>query len=44
MYIDDEKLIEKILSEAEKINGLIKRLDEGWLESEEVRNFLKKYL
>ncbi len=30
-----------LLKEVSKINGVIRRLDKGWLESEEIRKFLK---
>jgi hypothetical protein len=34
---------EKILKQANEIVGIINQLDEGWLESEKIRIFLKKY-
>lgn len=34
---------EKILVQAEEIDRIIDRLDRGWLESEKVRSFIKKY-
>ncbi|MDD1653957.1 MAG: HAMP domain-containing protein [Methanomicrobiales archaeon] len=33
----------KILEQAKIIDGIITRLDQGWIESEKVREFLKKY-
>jgi hypothetical protein len=34
---------EKILKQANEIDGIINQLDEDWLESEKIRIFLKKY-
>ncbi len=34
---------EKILKNAEVIDGIVDELDRGWIESEKVRDFLKKY-
>ncbi len=43
LQIDDEE-VRKIIEDAvDKIEDTITRLDMGWLKSEEVRNFLKRY-
>jgi PAS domain S-box-containing protein len=34
---------EKIMQNAEIIDGIVDELDQGWIESEKVRDFLKKY-
>ena len=34
---------EKILSQAKMIDGIIDQLDRGWIESEKVREFLRRY-
>ncbi|AGK62165.1 PAS domain S-box [Archaeoglobus sulfaticallidus PM70-1] len=43
LEIKDRKLSELIIQQAERIEDIIKRLDKGWLESEKVREFLRKY-
>ncbi|WP_290623331.1 PAS domain S-box protein [Archaeoglobus sp. UBA231] len=40
--IEDEKTKEKILFQLKRIEEVIKKLDRGWLESENVRDFLRK--
>ncbi len=40
--IKDENVKEKILSQLRRVEEVLKRLDEGWLESEKVREFLRK--
>jgi PAS domain S-box-containing protein len=44
LNVKDEKIKKILLEGVERINRVVGRLDEGWLESEEVRKFLKKYL
>jgi signal transduction histidine kinase len=39
----EEKYTERILEQAEIIDGIITRLDRGWIESEKVREFLRKH-
>ena len=39
----DNPVREQIIAEAEKINEIIAKLDRGWLESQKVKEFLKKY-
>ena len=34
----------KILNQCERINKIIKQFDEGWLESEKVRDFLRRHV
>ncbi len=41
--LEDGAYAEKILMQAEEIDRIIDRLDRGWLESEKVRSFIKKY-
>jgi len=35
---------EKVIEQCEEIEGVISILDEGWVRSEDIRNFLKKHL
>ena len=39
----DEKLAQKIVAQAKEIDSIINRIDNGWIESEKIRDFLKKY-
>ena len=39
---DDAKTSEKIREQVERINGIVKQLDEGWVESREIREFLRR--
>ncbi|MDN7025156.1 PAS domain S-box protein [Methanoculleus sp. FWC-SCC1] len=41
--MDDGVLGEKILQNADVIDGIVDELDRGWIESEKVREFLKRY-
>lgn len=41
--LEEGAFTEKILVQAEEIDRIIDRLDRGWLESEKVRSFIKKY-
>jgi PAS domain S-box-containing protein len=41
--LEDGAYTEKILVQTEEIDKIIDRLDRGWLESEKVRSFIKKY-
>ncbi|MHC1597053.1 MAG: histidine kinase dimerization/phospho-acceptor domain-containing protein, partial [Methermicoccaceae archaeon] len=34
----------KTLNQCERINKIIKQFDEGWLESEKVRDFLRRHV
>jgi len=38
----DEKTAKKIIEQIERINRVIKELDEGWVESEKIKDFLRK--
>ncbi len=38
----DEKTAKKIIEQIERINEVIKELDKGWMESEKIKNFLRK--
>ncbi|WP_290597401.1 MULTISPECIES: PAS domain S-box protein [unclassified Archaeoglobus] len=40
----NEKVREKILKQVAKINELIRSLDEGWLESERMRDYLRRVM
>ena len=42
--IKDEKIKRVIVEQVERIRDIVHKLDEGWIESERVREFLKKYL
>jgi PAS domain S-box-containing protein len=39
---DDTKTSEKIREQVERINGIVKQLDEGWVESRDIREFLRR--
>ncbi|MCK9277830.1 MAG: PAS domain S-box protein [Methanoculleus sp.] len=39
---DDAKTSEKIREQVERINAIVKQLDEGWVESREIREFLRR--
>jgi len=39
----DRETAGQIIKQVERINNIIKRLDEGWIESEKIREFLRKY-
>jgi nitrogen-specific signal transduction histidine kinase len=39
----DDPLAEKILDQSDRINGIIAQLDRGWVESANVRQFLRKH-
>lgn len=41
--LEEGPYTEKILMQAEEIDRIIDRLDRGWLESEKVRSFIRKY-
>jgi two-component system response regulator len=43
LMVDNEYVRETILKSGKKIEELINRLDRGWLESEEIRKFLRKH-
>ena len=40
--IDDEEASEKIRMQVDRINGIVKQLDRGWVESREIREFLRR--
>ncbi|MDV2482135.1 PAS domain S-box protein [Methanoculleus sp. Wushi-C6] len=40
--LDDGPASEKIRAQVERINGIVKQLDEGWVESREIREFLRR--
>lgn len=40
--IEDEEAAKKIRKQVERINGIVKQLDEGWVESREIREFLRR--
>jgi len=39
---DDARMSEKIREQVERINGIVKQLDEGWVESRDIREFLRR--
>ncbi|MDT8357764.1 MAG: PAS domain S-box protein [Methanomicrobiaceae archaeon] len=39
----DDEVTEKILAQAEVINRIVDQLDQGWIESEKIRDWLRKY-
>ncbi|MFA4826345.1 MAG: RyR domain-containing protein [Methanoregula sp.] len=39
----DQARAEKIVTQAKQIDSIIDRIDNGWIESEKIRDFLKKY-
>jgi PAS domain S-box-containing protein len=39
---DDAQMSEKIREQVERINGIVKQLDEGWVESRDIREFLRR--
>ncbi|MDN5340022.1 MAG: hypothetical protein PWQ30_1131 [Euryarchaeota archaeon] len=39
---DDEAMSAKIREQVERINAIVKQLDEGWVESREIREFLRR--
>jgi len=41
--IKDQAAREKLLTQIDRIEAIIKQLDEGWMDSEETRKFLKDY-
>ena len=38
----DEAAPETIREQVERINAIVKQLDEGWVESREIREFLRR--
>jgi len=40
--IDDDRASKKIQEQVARINGIVKQLDEGWVESREIREFLRR--
>jgi PAS domain S-box-containing protein len=40
--IDDAGASQKLREQVERINGIVKQLDEGWVESREIREFLRR--
>jgi PAS domain S-box-containing protein len=41
--LKDEPLAKKIIVQAKEIDTIISRIDNGWIESEKIREFMKKY-
>jgi len=41
---ENEKLKEKLLRQIDRIEELIKQLDQGWMDTENTRRFLKRYM
>ena len=42
--VDDEKTKEVVIRQVDRIEALLKQLDQGWMDTEETRKFLKKYM
>jgi hypothetical protein len=40
--MDDEETAEKVREQVRRINGYIKNLDQGWIESRKIREFLRR--
>ncbi len=43
LNIEDEEVVDKILSQADLIDSYVDQLDRGWIESEQIRDWLRKY-
>lgn len=43
LHASDDEVTEKILAQAEVINRIVDQLDRGWIESEKIRDWLRKY-
>lgn len=41
--IEDASLAQKVIANAREIDSIITKIDHGWIESEKVREFMKKY-
>ncbi len=44
LKVDNDEIRKVIFDAVEKIDDVVRRLDKGWIDSEKVRAFLKKYL
>lgn len=42
--VDDEKIKDVVIRQVDRIEKLLKELDEGWMDTEDTRKFLKKYM
>lgn len=42
--LDNEKIKNRLLKQIDRIEELIKQLDQGWMDTEDTRKYLKKYL
>ncbi|HDR72498.1 MAG TPA: PAS domain S-box protein [Methanoculleus sp.] len=43
LHLEDEQMAENILEQAGIINNIVHQLDRGWIESEKIRDWLRKY-
>lgn len=43
LNIEDQEVVDKILSQADLIDSYVDQLDRGWIESEQIRDWLRKY-
>jgi len=43
LKVEDKKVSQVIIQQVERIDEVIKQLDEGWIESDKIRKFLRKY-
>jgi PAS domain S-box-containing protein len=43
LHAENEEVCQKMLSQAGEINQLVDQLDRGWIESEKIRDWLRKY-
>ncbi|NMC76167.1 MAG: PAS domain S-box protein [Candidatus Methanofastidiosa archaeon] len=42
--IENKEIVERVLRQVQRIEDIIKQLDQGWMDTEDTRVFLKKYL
>jgi len=40
----DERTVQRVLQQCDRIEKIVKRFDEGWLNSETIRAFLKRHM
>jgi PAS domain S-box-containing protein len=43
LHAENEEVCQKVLDQAGEINRLVDQLDQGWIESEKIRDWLRKY-
>jgi len=42
--VEDEKTKDVVIRQVERIEKLLKELDQGWMDTEDTRKFLKRYM